>query len=421
MENVQSFKNFLILWLTQGLSRLGSSLTPYALMLWVYGASGSALAASLLTVSSYIPYILFSLPVGALTDRMAKKPLMMAADSFAALGTFTVLILFLSGRLELWHICLMNAFTGLAQTFQAPASEVAVTLVTPKEYYQKASGLNSLSYSVINMASPIIATTLYLLGGLPLVIMVDLGTFAIAFLSLAFLVRIPEDRKLSTPLPVWAGVRSALAYLKVERGILEVILFLASINLIASIHNAALPAMVLEQAGKAVLATLQAVAGAAMLLGGLIAAACPEPRNRVRVITASLFISMSTENFMLAFSRSPFIWYLGAALGWLCIPVMNTNLDALMRSKIPTELQGRVYAARNVLQFFTIPVGYLLGGVLVDSLFEPFMASCEDSTLHAIFGYGKGSGAALLFAFIGVLGVLTCVVFSRMKAMRHLG
>lgn len=421
MENVQSFKNFLILWLTQGLSRLGSSLTPYALMLWVYGASGSALAASLLTVSSYIPYILFSLPVGALTDRMAKKPLMMAADSFAALETFTVLILFLSGRLELWHICLMNAFTGLAQTFQAPANEVAVTLVTPKEYYQKASGLNSLSYSVINMASPIIATTLYMLGGLPLVIMADLGSFAIAFLSLAFLVRIPEEKQYSTPMPVWAGVRSALAYLKVERGILEVILFLASINLIASIYNAALPAMVLEQAGEAVLATLQAIAGAAMLLGGLIAAACPEPRNRVRVITASLFISMSTENFMLAFSRSPFIWYLGAALGWLCIPVMNTNLDALMRSKIPTELQGRVYAARNVLQFFTIPVGYLLGGVLVDSLFEPFMASCEDSTLHNIFGYGKGSGAALLFAFIGVLGVLTCVVFSRMKAMRHLG
>ena len=129
---------------------------------------------------------------------------------------------------------------------------------------------------------------------------------------------------------------------------------------------------------------------------------------------------MSTENFLLSFSRCPYIWALGAFLGWMCIPIMNTNLDALMRSSIPSEIQGRVYSARNMLQFFTIPLGYLAGGVLVDSVFEPFMASTDNSLLLFLFGEEKGSGAAFLFAVIGVLGVLVCLIFSRMKALREL-
>ena len=128
---------------------------------------------------------------------------------------------------------------------------------------------------------------------------------------------------------------------------------------------------------------------------------------------------MSTENFMLAFFKAPNMWCVGAFLGWLCIPVMNTNLDALMRSQIPSSIQGRVYSARNMLQFFTIPLGYLAGGFLVDTVFEPFMAHKSDTVLNLLFGTGKGSGTAFLFAVIGVMGVLVCI-FSRFKAMRNL-
>ena len=121
------------------------------------------------------------------------------------------------------------------------------------------------------------------------------------------------------------------------------------------------------------------------------------------------------------------MWCVGAFLGWLCIPVMNTNLDALMRSQVPSSIQGRVYSARgrvysarNMLQFFTIPLGYLAGGFLVDSMFEPLMTDKSNAVLNQLFGTGKGSGAAFLFAVIGVMGVLVCVIFSRLKAMKNL-
>ena len=116
------------------------------------------------------------------------------------------------------------------------------------------------------------------------------------------------------------------------------------------------------------------------------------------------------------------VWCVGAVLGWLPIPLMNANLDVLFRTHIPVEMQGRVYAARNSLQFFTIPLGYLLGGALVDTVFEPFMAVLQtpESLFCCLFGTGKGSGAAFLFLVLGFLGVAVCLCFRRSKLIRGL-
>lgn len=93
---------------------------------------------------------------------------------------------------------------------------------------------------------------------------------------------------------------------------------------------------------------------------------------------------------------------------------MSANMDVLLRSSIPIAMQGRVYAARNTLQFFTIPLGYLLGGYLVDEVFEPLMAAQPtDGLLSALFGTGKGAGAAMLFLALALAGVLTCLAFRR--------
>ena len=76
-------------------------------------------------------------------------------------------------------------------------------------------------------------------------------------------------------------------------------------------------------------------------------------------------------------------------------------------------MQGRVYACRNTLQFFTIPIGYLTGGALIDKFFEPLISQRSDeSLLVSIFGNEKGSGAAMFLAFLGFSGVVICVIFS---------
>lgn len=191
----------------------------------------------------------------------------------------------------------------------------------------------------------------------------------------------------------------------------------------ASTYEAAFPAMMLSRNGgsEKVLGLVNAVIGATTLFGSILASFIRKPKSRIRVIYSCLLFSMSFENFMLALGRTPVIWCIGGFLGWIFIPLMSTNMEAILRLHIPENMQGRVYSVRNSLQFFTIPVGYFLGGFLVDQVFEPIMAMQESgSILVWLFGEGKGSGAAFLFFVIAFAGIAVCLYFRFDKPMWEL-
>lgn len=422
-NTLREMRAFLLLWLTQTFSGLGSAMTSYALVLWSYEQEGSALVTALLMVSSYAPYVLCSIFAGALSDRWDKRKTMLVCDAMAALTTVCTLAMLKAGTLQIWHLYLVNAVNGLMNTVQQPASEVATTALLPRKHYQRVGSLRYLSSSLTGILNPILATAVMTMLGMDAVILFDLLTFAVAFVVLLLFIRIPHEEKTEAKEPLMVSVRGGLAFLRQKRGILSLVFFLAAINLVASMFNAALPAMMLPrpEAGEFALGLVNSITGVTTLAGSLLATLLPAPKSRVRVVCWSLLISMSTENFFLAFGKSLPVWCIGAFLGWILIPLMSTNLDALMRLNVPQEMQGRVYAARNSLQFFTIPLGYFLGGAMVDLVFEPLMAAqATDSFLTAIFGTGKGSGAACFFAVLAVLGVAVCLWFMRNRHIRQM-
>ncbi len=422
LTTLREMRTFLILWLTQAFSGLGSAMTSYALIIWSYTQEGSALGTALLGVSSYAPYVICSIFAGALSDRWDKRKTMLVCDLLAALTTVCTLVLLKLELLEVWHLYVLNAVNGLMNTVQGPASEVATTAILPRKHYQKVGGLNQLSSSLNGILTPMMAMAMIGFVGLDGVFIFDLVTFAVAFLVLLLFIRIPEsENAVGTKEPLLQSVKAGLAFLREKRGIFTLIIFLAAINLVASMYNAALPAMLLSRAGggEIALGVLNTFTSVTMLVGSLIASALPAPKSRVRVICWTLLLSMSTENFCLAFGRSLPVWCIGAFLGWIAIPLLNTNMNAVMRLNIPQNIQGRVYAARNSLQFFTIPLGYMLGGAAVDYVFEPLMArQTEGSLMATLFGLGKGSGAACFFAVLGIIGMMTCIVFRRNKHLR---
>jgi len=420
MTTLGEMRAFLILWITQAFSGLGSAVTSYALVVWSYTQAGSALATAGLMISSYAPYVLCSIFAGALSDRWDKRRTMLVCDAMAALTTIATLVLLKMEALQVWHLYLLNALNGLMNTVQQPASEVATTALLPKKHYQRVGGLRYLSSSLNGILNPIIATAMMTLLGMDAVILFDLFTFAVAFVVLLVFIRIPEGEKHTTEKePLLASVREGLSFLRQKRGILMLVFFLAAINLVASMFNATLPAMVIPRKGEAALGLINSLTGVTTLIGSVIASLLPAPKSRVKVVCWTLLFSMSTEIFLLAFGQTVPVWCIGAFLGWICIPLMNANLDAIMRTTIPQEIQGRVFACRNSLQFFTIPLGYFLGGLLVDAVFEPLMASQHaSSVLTAVFGTGKGSGAQMCFALQAVSGVLVCLYFMRNKHIR---
>ena len=191
------------------------------------------------------------------------------------------------------------------------------------------------------------------------------------------------------------------------------ILFMAGVNLVASAFDATLPGYVLPnpKGGQAVLGIVTSCSGVAMIFGSLVVSVLPKPKDRVKVIYLTMLFSLGTENFMLAFSREPILWCVSQLIGWILVPVMSANLDVILRSSIPVELQGRVYACRNTLQFFTIPIGLFLGGFMVDQICEPFMVTYGYlPILKMLFGTGKGSGAALMMFILGISGSFICLI-----------
>lgn len=412
---IKELHSFLILWITQSLSTLGSSMTNFALIIWSYQEHGSALTTALLSICSYAPYVIMSIFAGALSDKWNKKITMLVSDTVAALCTITVLMLLLTNRLEIWHLYVLNGINGLMNTVQQPAADVTITLLTPSKHYQKVSGMRSFSGSLVTILTPVLATAMLSFLSLQAVIIFDLTTFVIAFLSLVCFIKIPEitgeNEQTET---ILQSARSGLRYLKDNRGILDLILFLAAVNLFASIYDAAFPAMILSKADETALGVVNTVIGIATLIGSVLTSVIPEPKSRVRVICNTLLISMSTENLILALTNSVPLWCIGGFLGWIVIPLMNANMDVLFRTKIPVSMQGRVYSARNTFQFFTIPVGYFLGGILVDKVFEPLMANQPaESILTTVFGSGKGSGAQVLFFLIAIAGIVICLIFRK--------
>ncbi len=269
----RELKTFLILWSTQSLSQLGSSMTAFALTLWLYEKTGSALQTALLSVCSYAPYVVMSIFAGALSDRWDKKKIMLACDTAAAGCTVLIFVLLRGNLLMPWHLYLLNAVNGLMNTVQQPAGDVAMTLIVPKEHYQRTSGMRSFSQSLITILNPVFATALFTLLGMNAVIAVDLGSFVVAFAALLFLVDVPQvDRNENEASEsLLASAKTGLSFLKENGLILVLILFLAGVNLVASAFDAVLPAYILSApgGGEMVLGLVTSMAGIATLVGSV--------------------------------------------------------------------------------------------------------------------------------------------------------
>ena len=137
LKNGRGLRDFYILWSTQSLSQLGSAITAFALTLWLYEKTGSALSTAALRICTYAPYVIMSIFAGALSDKFDKKRIMLISDLMAVLSTVGVLVLYRTDTLAVWHLYLINAVSGLMNTVQEPASEVAYTMIVPKEHYQR--------------------------------------------------------------------------------------------------------------------------------------------------------------------------------------------------------------------------------------------------------------------------------------------
>lgn len=406
----KDFKKYIIFWLSQSFSQLGSSMTAYALVLWQFTMSQSALAVSLMTFCNYVPYVGLSLFAGPIVDRHSKKAVMVISDSCAALATVFVLMMSLKGGLKPVHIYIVNAVIGCANAFQTPASAAAIGRIVPKEKLANAGGMASFSQNLIMVAGPVLAAAIYGFDGLPAVIGFDIASFAVACCVLIGFIHIKEDRPEGVEnTSVFKGCGQGYAFLKENRGLLIVIYTLMGMNFLSRLtYENVLSPMILARSGgnAAVLGVVMAVMGGAGILGGLIAAAGKAGKDSVRMIFWSAGISFLLGDIFMGLGRNGLAWCFAGAAASLPISFIMAGQNVILYSVIPEDVQGRVFATRNAIQYSLIPAGILLGGILADYVFEPFMSgsSAAAEILQKLVGTGLGSGMAVMFLCTGSIG-----------------
>ncbi len=413
----KSFKKYIILWLSQSVSGLGSSMTGFALVLWAYGQSRSAMSVSVMSFCNYVPYVILSLFVGSFIDRHNKKTIMLVSDGMAAFGSLAVLALLLADRLAVWNIYMINAVIGITNAFQQPASAVATGWLVPKEKISNVSGMNSFSHNLIVVFGPMMAAFLFAAGGLPLILLIDLVSFAFAFCVLLFFIAIPEQVQEKTYRSPFAGMAEGFAFLKSEKGILYMMLTMALINFFSRLtyENILSPMILSRSSGDSnVLGIVNACMGAGGIAGGILVSVKKESRRKAEAIFVSTALSFLFGDLMMAVGKNVFWWTAAAVAASLPIPFVMANQNAILYRKIPSAMQGRVFAVRNAIQYSTIPVGIILGGCLADYVFEPFMVSGNRlaGVVGTIVGNGAGSGMAAMFLCTGICGftvsILSC-------------
>lgn len=421
-----NFKRYIVFWLSQALSQLGSSMTSFALILWVYTQKETAMTVSLMTFFNYIPYIIVSLFAGTFVDNHSKKKIMLVSDSIAAICSVAMFLLSIRSGLQIWNIYLVNFIIGFMNAFQGPASAVAIGKVVPKEKLEQVSGMNSFSGNLVAVLSPVFAASLFAWGGLNLILVIDLMSFIFAFLVLIFVLKIPEDisQKVKKK-SVFIGCNEGFQYLKQNHGIFIVIITMALLNFFSRLtyENILSPMILSRSANDSVtLGIVNAVMGIGGIVGGIIVSTGKVRANSVKMIYISAFVSFLLGDIMMGIGRNVIAWSIAGLAASLPIPFINAGQMVILYQNIPEEIQGRIFALRNAIQFSSIPLGILLGGLLADYVFEPFMLKENAVTLclRMLVGEGAGSGMAVMFLCTGILGALFSFSFYQRKDIRNL-
>lgn len=426
MEILRSLKTFLVIWFGQLVSLAGSQLTGFALGVWVYQESGSVTQFALISLVTVLPHVVLAPLAGALVDRWDRRWTMILGNLGAGLSTIILALLLLTGNLALWHIYLGVAAASTFSVFQGLAYMASTVLLVPKAHLGRANGLVQIAHALAQLAGPLLAgflvTTIQIYG----VMLIDGATFMLALITLA-VVQIPRpaaaptaDTRLNAS-ALWADIRLAWAYLRARSGLLALIGFFAASNFLLGVVEVLFTPLVLSFAEPHMLGLALSVGGLAMLGSSLWVSLSGGPQPRIWGVLG--FNAVLGLGVMLGGLR-PSIWLvmLGVSLAFISFPVIQSSAQVILQQKVAPNLQGRVFALRNMLATGTFPLAYLLAGPLADYIFEPLLAvdGVLAGSVGLLIGTGPGRGIALCFALLGGATVVLAMGGALYRPLRQI-
>ena len=363
------------LWLGQAISAVGSQVTQVALPLTAALTLGaSAQQMGYLVAAGWLPYLFFSMFFGAWSDRLPRRPILIATDLGRALVLATVPIAAFAGALRIEHVVVVafvaGAFTVLFQSAYRPF----IPALVGRDALVDANSKLAVTESAARVAGPSLAGLLISVLTAPIAILVDALSFVVSAAAVAAMRTDDPAPPRTERRSIWKEIGEGIAIVARHP-------FIRSVTFIGLIFNVTITigdAVYILYATRT-LGLDAALIGGVFTVGGIasVAGATLVRRTTARFgigpsMAGSIFLIALSWSLVLAAAGPPIIAavYLAgrSVLAAFGAATFNVTSSSVAQAAIPTRLQGRVGGAGQVLGLGMIPIAALLGGWLGENI-----------------------------------------------------
>ena len=414
-------KKFMMIWIGELISSIGSGMTAFALSIYVYELTGSVSYVSLVTLLAYMPTILLSPVGGVLADRYDRRLLMIIGDLFSGLGLIYILWQIQIGNTGMMPILLGVTFNAVFVALLEPSYRATVTDLLTEEEYGKASGMVQIAGNAKYLISPALAGIILGVEDIRVILLIDICTFIVTVSMVASVrktVRKPIKRETQG---VFLEMKEGLMFLARNKGIGSLVIIMAFVCFFMGFVQTLTGPMVLAVSDAKTVGFLESACAVGMLVGSIWIGVAGIKKSYAVVLGISggfCGISMALAGI----STNIMITGIGIFLFFLMLPFMNTCADVLVRVSIPNELQGRVWGMISLLTQIGTVVAYMICGILADYVFEPMFldGGLLADSVGRLIGTGKGRGIGFLLILSGLGMTMVALTIGRNKAVREI-
>jgi MFS family permease len=365
--------DFLLLWSGQTISTLGTNISALAFPLLVLALTHSPVQAGLLAAVRQLPYLLVSLPAGALIDRWERKRTMIYCDLVRWLALGSVPLAFALDHLTLIQLYLVALIEGTAYVLFSLAQISALPHVVTPEQLPRAYALDTITEYVGTLLGPSLGA--FIIGLVPLVqigavlgYLLDSGSYLLSALSL-LRVRVSfqvERSKNETPRRLYHEIVEGLRFLWQQRNLRSMALLTALVNFLQSPVDLALIVLAQSRLHLSVqfIGLILSAGGVGGVIGGVLAPWLCERLRCGQVLCISLIVWLGAT-LLLALAPWPVMLLVSRFLLSFLWPSYAVAVVAYRLLQTPDELQGRVNSAFRNLSYGSEPLGSALGGLLL--------------------------------------------------------
>lgn len=415
-------KKFMILWIGELFSSIGSGMTAFAVSIYIYQLTESAAWVSVAALLAYLPTILLNPIGGILADRYDRRLLMIYGDSFSVFGLLFIFICIHTGHGGVLPVCVGVAISSVFVALLEPAYKATVTDILSEEEYAQASALVQIAGSSKYLIAPFAAGLILSVADIRAILIIDMGTFFITVFTTASVrnhIKNFKPNRINSNF--FMEFKEGIKSITCNKSVRSLVLLMAFVCFFIAFIQTLMTPMILAFSDAKTLGIMESVSAVGMLIGSIIVGFSDIKKNYIRVLMASLmaagiFMSMigTTTNIILI--------VVFCFLFFTVLPFVNTCADVLIRIQIPNDVQGRAWGMISVLTQIGYVAAYAVCGLLADYVFGPMLM--EDGILSGsigrLIGTGEGRGIGFMLVVTGIIMFTFAFGFGLQKSMKEM-